>query len=209
MKKPEAFELASYLDKSVPNHSVFGKADLARVKRLYKKKLTQIIERSTGQQVQPLPSAFEGKHNLLSQRLTMSERLSQKMVGRNCTKSAASDTDKPRTAVDCEIQKYDAIAADCENPVAALDGQKGLDAHVALACSVFTAINTECPSERVFSHAGQLLGTLCESMSAKSASLFMFLHENIQFWPSDRAIMKAYWAKYYPGVTAPYGSLKS
>ena len=44
-------------------------------------------------------------------------------------------------------------------------------------------------------------------MGAELASLLIFIHENISFWPTDSAIMKAYWATYHPKEAVPLSDL--
>ena len=124
------------------------------------------------------------------------------------TQFSTSELGTPETKLEREIRKFDNITADCENPLSAFDGKTGVDAHKALSCSVFTTFHTEVASERVFSHSGRMLEPLRESMSAESASLFIFLHENIKFWPSDKAIMRLYWQEHFNGTAPPYELLK-
>ena len=208
VKQPEAFELAAFLDKSVPNSSVFTQSDLARVRSNYERKIKALIVRSGGDPKAGKTQQTE-EEAPLAHRLTMKERLTQQMTGsdspaRNSTRGGGST----ETAAACETRLWNSIPMRSgESILESIQGQDGINAHTALTCSVFAAHWSEAGSERVFSHAGRLLSSLRESMGAEMAETFIFLHENIHFWPSTKEIMKEFWATHYPGQEVPFEHL--
>ena len=88
----------------------------------------------------------------------MAQQLSQLQAGQS--QSPTPTNGKYGSALERNIWKYNSITDGCENPVVARDGKRGVDAHVALSCSVFTVLHIEAGSEHVFLHAGQLLSPL-------------------------------------------------
>ena len=211
VEQPEAFKLAAFMDRSVPNKTVFSNSELSRVRATYRKKIKDIIIRRGGATESAPRQLSQSESDTAAASVAMPsffQSLTQQMAGMDRGQPTNSTMGGAETAAAREIRLWNQIPMrQGLSVLESMEGQPGIDAHVSLACSVFSAQAVEAGSERVFSHAGRLLSPLRESMGSEMAKNFIFLHENIQFWPTVREIMMEYWAEHYPGVTVPYHCL--
>jgi hypothetical protein len=104
---------------------------------------------------------------------------------------------RANTGATKEIARYESLQFRTNSMLVSMSNVNNVDCHVALVRSVESGLATEANVERTFSHSGHLLEPLRQRMGPETVCLFMFLHENMDFWPSDRDLMRAYWYKHY------------
>ena len=203
----QVFQLAALLDPSVRNNSVFTDAQLASVNKIYKQRVHAVLCRTGKISIEPavrnvtrVPATAP-----VQKRPSIMDRMQLEMSG----VSPAESSPAQESPVAKEIRLYGELKVRTIAALfKALHAEKGLDAHKALVRSVFTAMASEAGSERVFSRSGRLLGPLRESMGPDMASLWILLHENLQFWPTDKEIMQAFWEEHYAEKVPPLKYLK-